>query len=47
MILILDLVIMKWGHPEIKWNGRPEWNGIHDRDQLEYAPWASQVRIYR
>jgi hypothetical protein len=21
----------------IKWNGWPEWNGIHGRDRLEYA----------
>ena len=21
----------------IKWNGWPEWNGIHGRDHLEYA----------
>jgi hypothetical protein len=22
----------------MKWNGWPEWNGIHGRDRLEYAP---------
>ena len=29
----------------IKWNGWPEWNGIHGRDRLEYAIGGSDVLI--